>query len=309
MEQRLVCRNVTKKYDAGSTALDSVSLSIPLKGIFALIGRNGAGKTTLTRILATQLMPSSGSAEISGIDVVAKAGRIRELIAALPQEARAVQWLTPKQSVMSYLLYRGMGLGSANLTAEKALASLGLKQYSNKLNRLLSGGMKRKVLIAMVLASGCKILFVDEPTTGLDPLSRSELWDALSRLKKTHFIFLTTHYLEEAERLADTIGILDKGKLIASGTMDELRKSVRYQYSIMILQKGVRMEPRHGSIVNVENGFKQIITTEEEAERIGKALIRDGIRFSMNPISLEDIFYYYVKKPIESEKEQEEWQQ
>lgn len=306
MKSELVCKNLTKKYKDGATALDNLSITMPSKGIFALIGRNGAGKTTLTRILATELLPTSGNATINGIDVVKDPRTLREQIAILPQESRAIQWLTPKQSIISYLLYRGFSLKEAKSRVSSTLAMLGIKKYENTLNRLLSGGIKRKVLIATILASGSKILFVDEPTTGLDPISRTELWNVLSKLKKDRFIFLTTHYLEEAEILADRIGILDDGKLLASGTLNDLRDIVKYTYSVKILQKGVSVKTKHGNVTVGENGFKQIVTTEQEADRLAKRFIQDKTKFSINPISLEDIFYYLVKKPIETEEVQEE---
>ncbi len=306
MKAELVCKGLTKKYSKGPTALDGINFSIPSKGIFALIGRNGAGKTTLTRILATELLPTSGSATINGMDVVNDTNKLREQIAILPQEARAIQWLTPRQSIISYLLYCGFSVRDANSRVASTLQLLGIKKYENKLNRTLSGGIKRKVLIATVLASGSRILFVDEPTTGLDPISRSELWTVLNKLKKERFIFLTTHYLEEAERLADMIGIIDEGKLIAMGTLDQLRKIVKYGYSVKILQKGVSVKARQGKVIVGENGFKQIITTEKEADKLAKRFILEGTKFSMNPISLEDIFYYLVKKPIETDEAQDE---
>lgn len=307
-DQALVCEKVTKKYDKGSIALDSVSFSVPTRGIFALIGRNGAGKTTLTRILATELVPTSGKATIDGMDVMENTDKVRENIAILPQEARAIQWLTPRQSIISYLLYRGLSLKEAKARVPKTLALLDITKFENKLNRTLSGGIKRKVLISMILASKAKILFVDEPTTGLDPVSRAELWEVMNKLKKDNFVFLTTHYLEEAERLADRIGILDNGKLVALGTMDELRNKVKYSYSVRILEKGVMVKPREGRVVTLENGIKQIVTTEKEADRLAKKFVKEKTRFSMNPITLEDIFYYMVKKPIESDSEEDnEW--
>ena len=143
------------------------------------------------------------------------------------------------------------------------------------------------------------------------PISRAELWAVLNRLKKERFIFLTTHYLEEAERLADMIGILDEGRLVAMGTLNQLRNMVKYSYSVRILQKGVSVKPRHGNAIIGEDGFKQIITTEGEADRLANRFIQDRTRFSINPISLEDIFYYLVKKPIENAEAPEEggdWQ-
>lgn len=309
MENLLVCKNLTKRYVTGVTALDKINLSTEAHGIFALIGRNGAGKTTLIRILSTELLPTSGTATINGIDIVKEAETLREQIAILPQESRAIQWLTPRQTIFSYLLYRGLGVKEASARVSGALENLGIKKYENSVNRFLSGGLKRKVLMATILSSRAKILFVDEPTTGLDPLSRAELWNTLKKLKKDHFIFLTTHYLEEAEKLADLIGIIDNGKLLRIGTLDELRKSMKYQYSIRVLQEGVAIKPRSGEVITGLDGSSQILTTEQEADTITKRLIARRIKFAVNPVSLEDIFYYYVKKPIEesSEEESSEW--
>ncbi len=301
MENLLECRNLTKQYGKEAPALEDVSLSIETSGIFALLGRNGAGKTTLIRILATELEPSSGSASINGMDVVNDTKKIREQIAVMPQEARLVPWLTPRQTIYSYLLYRGFGRREAASKVDGALAKLGLGKYENIPNRHLSGGVKRRVLMTTILATDAKILFVDEPTTGLDPLIRADLWATLNELKKTHFIFLTTHYLEEAERLADMIGILENGKLLSLGTLDQLRSIVKYQYSIRILQSGSSFETKTGEIIKSVDGSTQILTTEEDADRLTEQLVREKKRFSVYPISLEDIFYYLVRKPIEED--------
>lgn len=305
MENFLECKNLTKQYGRDAVALDDVSLSIQTKGIFSLLGRNGAGKTTLIRILATELQPSSGSASINGMDVMSDARRIREQIAVMPQEARLVPWLTPKQTIYSYLLYRGFGRKEASSKVSDALARLGLGKYENTPNRHLSGGVKRRVLMTTILATDAKILFVDEPTTGLDPLIRADLWAMLNDLKKTHFIFLTTHYLEEAERLADMIGILENGRLLSLGTLNQLRSVVRYQVSVRIMQNGQSFEPRVGEVIRSADGSTQIFTTEEEADRITEQLVREKRRFSIYPISLEDIFYYLVRKPIEEDTQRD----
>src|SRR6266702_6474190 len=215
----LVCNQLTKVYEGKKTALNSVSVSIPTTGVFALIGRNGAGKTTLIRILATELEPTSGTATINGLDVVTEAKRLREEIAIVPQEARTMPWLTPRQTVQSYLLWRGFGYSEAKKMSDKSLKRMGLEKYAKTLNRKISGGTKRKVLMATVLSSESRILFLDEPTSGLDPVSRREFWEILEDLGKDRFIFLTTHYLEEAESLADRIGILAEGQLLAAGSL------------------------------------------------------------------------------------------
>jgi ABC-2 type transport system ATP-binding protein len=296
----IVCKGLSKTYDRKTYALDSVSLSFPDKGIITMIGRNGAGKTTLIRILSTELMPTRGSAFINGLDVVKEPTKVRDTIAIVPQEARAIPWLTPRQTITCYLLYRGMGYGEATKRVKSSLKRLELSQYENKLNRLLSGGTKRKVLVATVLASEAKVIFLDEPTTGLDPISRADLWRLLKELKKEYLIFLTTHYLEEAEHLADKIGIMEKGKLLAMGSMDELRKKVGQEYSIRVIQ-----DTKPKALAGIKSyrfeGGHQIMTSEKRAFEIANKLIREKVKFSTNPVSLEDIFYYIVKRPIEEE--------
>jgi ABC-2 type transport system ATP-binding protein len=289
----LVCEGLTKHY--GETkALESVSFSVPSSGIFALIGRNGAGKTTLIRILATELEPTSGSASINGMDVVKEDKKLRERIAIVPQEARTIAWMTPKQTISAYLLWRGFGYGEAKKRATESLARLGLEKYGDKLNRLLSGGTKRKVLAATVLASESDIIFLDEPTTGLDPISRREFWEILRELGRDRFICLTTHYLEEAEQLADTIGILKEGQLVASGSLASVRGRIRYQYSIKLSSKVPLPSGVKGEITTGKNGVTQILTNEEEALSISKKLSEGGLRFSIGPVSLDDIFFQVI---------------
>ncbi len=297
----VVCKGISKTYDRKTYALRNMSFSFPDRGIVAMIGRNGAGKTTLMRIMATELMPSKGSATINGIDVVKEPGRVRELIAIVPQEARVMPWLTPRQTVLSYLLYRGFGYHEALTRARRSLGKLGIGKFENVLGHKLSGGTKRKVLVATVLASEAKIIFLDEPTTGLDPISRAEVWRLLQRLKSNYLIFLTTHYLEEAELLADSIGIIDRGKLLAMGSIDELRKKAGQQYSIRVTQE-VKPRSLRGYKTTKFEGGHQLMTSEKKAFELSDKLIREKARFTINPVSLEDIFYRFAKKSIESEE-------
>ena len=294
----LLCDSLTKVYSGseGKRALDSVSLRVPSHGVFSLIGMNGAGKTTLVRILATQLEPTSGTASINGLDVIDDAKRIRSRIACVPQEARTVPWMTPKQTVLSYLLWRGFGYREANKSAVEALARVGLQAQQDVLNRHLSGGMKRKVLVATVLSSEADIIFLDEPTTGLDPISRQELWQFLTTLAENRFLILTTHYLEEAERLANMIGVLHEGKLVGLGTLEELRATVRYQYSVMVASDFQLPTVKDGAVTKGHSGQTQILTNESEAYDISRVLLETGARFSMSKISLEDIFFRLVHR-------------
>lgn len=295
----LTCESLTKIYsDKSRKALDSVTFSVPASGIFVLIGRNGSGKTTLVRILATELTATSGSASIDGVDVMKNPEGLRQRIAIVPQEARTVPWMTPLQTVSSYLMWRGFGYSESRRRAMVALGELGIESYANALNRTLSGGNRRKVLVATVMASEAEIIFLDEPTTGLDPISRREFWDLLRKVGKERFTFLTTHYLEEAEALADEIGILDRGKIIRIGTLGELRKSVPYNYALNVpFDERLKEQPaiKNGEVVKGTESYR-ILTTEDEAFRISRDLSKNGLKFSINPITLDDIFFYVLNK-------------
>ena len=296
MVEGILCESLTKVYSGskGRKALDEVSFNIPSSGVFSLIGMNGAGKTTLVRILATQLQPSSGRASVNGFDVMKDASRLRDRIACVPQEARTAPFMTPKETVLSYLLWRGMGYGEASKKAVEALAKVGLADQVDVVNRKLSGGTRRKVLVATVLSSGADVIFLDEPTTGLDPISRRELWKLLTSLAKDRFVILTTHYLEEAEQLANTIGILHRGKLIGLGTLDQLRASVRFEYSLMMPSAQDVPSVRDGEVTVGVAGQTQILTNELEAREISKSLLEKGTKFSMSRISLDDVFFRLV---------------
>jgi ABC-2 type transport system ATP-binding protein len=298
---KLECYSLTKVYEDHRKALEDISFSVDTSGIFALIGRNGAGKTTLIRILATELEPTSGNASINGLNIGKQDDRLREKIAIVPQEARAIRWMTPKQTVFSYLLWRGYGYKNARRLADESLEKLGLQEYANVLNSKLSGGTKRKVLIATVTASEADIIFLDEPTTGLDPISRRELWEILRSLAKNRFIFLTTHYLEEAEQLADKIGILKDGKLVSIGSLSELRKSTPYQYSIKLSRDAQIPMPKEAQVTKSESGINQIMTNEEDAFRLAKLLAEQGIKFSIAPVTLDDVFFYLVGQKARDE--------
>jgi len=295
----VTCDNLVKVYGRSKfRALDSVSFSIPSRGIFVLIGRNGSGKTTLVRILATELEPTSGTATINGIDVVEEPVKLREKIAIVPQEARPLPWMTPMQTVLSYLLWRGFAYKEARQRASEWLEKVGLGAYKNTLNRTLSGGLKRKVSVATVLSSDAEIIFLDEPTTGLDPISRRELWEILKETGKERFTFLTTHYLEEGEQLADQIGILDKGRLIRIGSLEQLRQSVKHNYSLKLLSRLAQdfLASAKGEVLSENDGYVRILTSEEEAFRISRELAKSGYKFTINPISLDDIFFYLVSR-------------
>ena len=291
-------QNLTKNYGGNNLALDSVSFKISLNGIMAVIGKNGAGKTTLVRILSTELLPTNGNAYINGYDVVKDAKNIREIIAVVPQEARAIPWLTPIQTISSYLMWRGLSYRESVEKGKEVLRTFGLEDVENEKSRKLSGGMKRKVLVATVVSSDAPIIFLDEPTTGLDYISRKELWNILQLMKKNRLIILTTHYLEEAENLGDIIGILDKGKLLAIGGMNELRKIVKYPFSIKTSAK-IDLNENNVFIKKLRDDEIQIFSTEKVIFELAQTLLEKKVRFTVEEVSLNNIFEFLVEGGVE----------
>ncbi len=294
----VTCTTLTKVYGGAEEkkALDSVTFTTNSHGIFSLIGMNGAGKTTLVRILATQLELTAGSATIDGLDVMKDTRKLRERIAIIPQEARSIPWMTPSQSVYSYLLWRGEERRTASRKAIESLAKLGIGDLASTPNRKLSGGQRRKVMVAAVLAAEADITFLDEPTTGLDPISRKELWNSLEVISREKFLVLTTHYLEEAERLANNIAILDRGRLLGMGDMQSLRRLVKFQFSIRIPPGQRAPRSDEGYVTIGKDGGTQILTSEGEAYRLSGLLLADGVGFSVNHTTLDDVFFHLVRE-------------
>jgi ABC-2 type transport system ATP-binding protein len=291
----LEVNNLTKLYDKRKLALDSINFSVKLNGIFAIIGRNGAGKTTFLRILATQLLPTSGTVLVDGVDIIKEPGKIRERMAAVPQEARPVNWMTPQEMIFSYLLWRGYGYDEAKIKTSESLATLEITEFAKKPNRTLSGGTKRKVLVATAISTEADIIFLDEPTTGLDPISRQQIWSLLKRIKENRLIFLTTHYLEEAEELADMIGILDRGKLMGLGTLKDFRSKVDFDTVVKIYKK-IKLPPGlQGNIIYEEDGI-HVNTNSRFAAELSESLLKEGVPFSVSPLTLQDIFFNVVHK-------------
>ncbi|MEM3947286.1 MAG: ABC transporter ATP-binding protein [Metallosphaera sp.] len=262
---------LSKVYKDGTVALDSVSFSSSAK-VLSVLGRNGAGKTTMMRILSTQLLPSSGSARILGIDVVKEAKKLRSLIVSIPQEAKPIGFASPLEHITMFLTARGMSISTSLEEARRALKEIGLWEVRDKPCDDLSGGMKRKVFVAMALASNAEVIFLDEPTTGLDPISRLEVWSIIRNISSR--VILTTHYMEEAEELSDDIVMLGKGRVIAKGSKEDL---------LAPLKGKVRVEGVGEKII----GKTQISYLDENRakEVIGKAIIK--------PVSLEDLFILY----------------
>ncbi len=213
--------NLEKKYGA-KTAVKSLNLSIEEGELFALLGVNGAGKTTTIKILSCLTKPTSGDAILLGDSILENPQAIKEKINVSPQETAVAPKLTVRENLEFIAGVYGSDKVIARQKANQIITTLGLSEVEKQKAKTLSGGWQRRLSIAMALISEPKILFMDEPTLGLDVLARRELWSVIKGLKGKIVIILTTHYLEEAEALADRIGIMTAGELKAVGTAAEL---------------------------------------------------------------------------------------
>ena len=205
------------------TAVDALSLSIEQGEIFALLGVNGAGKTTTIKMLTCLSKPTNGDAVLLGDSVVSNAYAVKEKIGVSPQETAIARNLSVKENLAFIAKIYEFNKKAVDKKVEEMLTAFSLMEVSNDKAKTLSGGMQRRLSIAMALISNPQILFLDEPTLGLDVIARRELWKIVEKLKGKITIILTTHYMEEAEALSDRIGIMVKGKLKAVGTAEELR--------------------------------------------------------------------------------------
>ena len=218
--------NLTKKYKDVVT-VDNLNLSVFKGEIFSLLGVNGAGKTTTIKMLSTLTRPTSGTAYIKGNDVVTRSSAVKEIIALSPQETAVAPKLTTKENLEFICGIYGFSKEKTQSKTKELTALLGLEKVIDKRADKLSGGMKRRLSIALSLISEPEVLFLDEPTLGLDVLSRSELWDLILSLKGRVTIILTTHYMEEAEHLSDRIAIMKEGKLLFVGKSQEIKEIAR----------------------------------------------------------------------------------
>jgi ABC-2 type transport system ATP-binding protein len=207
-------------------AVDGIDLTIAPGELFSLLGPNGAGKTTTIKMLCCLLRPTEGTATIGGYDIREDPLRVRRIISVSPQETAIAEHLTARENLALMARLHGLDRAETRRRSEEILETVGLASRAHQRVRKYSGGMKRRLSIAMALVSHPDVLFLDEPTLGLDPQSRRGLWEHIEGLKGTITILLTTHYLEEADSLADRIAVIDEGKVIALGTSDELKAAV-----------------------------------------------------------------------------------
>jgi ABC-2 type transport system ATP-binding protein len=213
----------------GIRALDGLDISVPRGMIYGLLGPNGAGKSTTVKILTSLARPDSGEARVEGVDVLARPGQVRHLIGVVAQRSGADPTATGRENLILQGRLYGLRGATVRARADELLAHFGLTEAAGRLVRTYSGGMQRRLDVALGLMHRPAVLFLDEPTTGLDPESRTAMWQEIARLAggEGMTVLLTTHYLEEADRLASRLAIVDRGRVVTSGTPDELKGELR----------------------------------------------------------------------------------
>jgi ABC-2 type transport system ATP-binding protein len=298
-------------------ALRGVDLRVETGSVFGLLGPNGAGKTTAVRILTTLLLPDEGSARVAGFDVVRDASKVRAQIGLAGQYAAVDENLTGFENLeMVGRLYH-LGRGPSRARARELLSSFDLADAGGRLVRTYSGGMRRRLDLAAALVARPPVLFLDEPTTGLDIRSRIGLWDAIEALvSEGTTVLLTTQYLDEADRLADRIAVIDQGLVIAEGTPDELKDQVggeRLDIHLCDSQRGEEAVAALASIASdrpfLEDGSVRVPVAQRRgtiAEAV-RALDDAGIAIddiSVSVPTLDDVFLNLTGRPAEPETEE-----
>lgn len=223
-EYAIETHGLTKQF-GDVRAVDGLDLSVRRGELFALLGVNGAGKTTTIRMLTTLARPTAGTARVCGCDLLTESREVKRVSGISPQQTAIAQGLTVRENLMLMIRLFGATTAEAKERTAALLAALSLDDVAERRAKVLSGGYQRRLSIALALASDPEVLYLDEPTLGLDVLARRELWHLISRLRGEKTIVLTTHYLEEAEALSDRVGVMAGGRLLAVDTPDGLKRT------------------------------------------------------------------------------------
>jgi len=304
-------QEITKRF-GGFTAVDGISFSVEHGEIFALLGPNGAGKSTLIRMLTTLIPPTAGNASISGYDVVKEANAVRGLIGVIPQAMTSDLELSVEENLLIYAKLYGVPRERRLRLIDELLEAVELTKWKDKPVRNLSGGMRRRVEIARGLVHEPQVLFLDEPTTGLDPVSRAAVWEMLRRLKNRRnlTVLLTTHYMDEADKLCDRIAIVDHGKLVVLDSPMKLKSSISganiLEVSFPSTPTGwegrVKALPQVKSVSFHENVFR-IATNNGPATTMALLDAAAQIQLPVSSLSiqsttLDDVFVHYTGRQL-----------
>jgi len=287
-------------------AVNSIDLSIREGELFSLLGPNGAGKTTAIKMLCCLLRPCSGTATIMGHDIQKDAIAVKKVIDISPQETAIAEHLNAWENLSLMGGIHGFAKEEVKKRSEELLEMIGLTKRAKEQVRKFSGGMKRRLSIAMALVSDPQVLFLDEPTLGLDPQSRRGIWEHIAELKGKKTILHTTHYLEEADALADRIAIIDEGKIVALGTPRELKDSISDMQVMVVKAKNLTSDDIEGlremypEVKAVEDGV-EIKAKEVSFHEIVDYLRPRGVVIestSRKQVTLDDVFLHLTGKEL-----------
>ena len=299
--------NLSKRF-GDFCAVDGLSFNVEHGEVFGLLGPNGAGKSTLIRMLTTLMPPTSGTARINGFDIVRAANDVRACIGVIPQAMTSDLDLSAEENMSIFAKLYGIPRERRRQTIDQLLAAVDLTQWADKPVKNFSGGMRRRLEIARGLVHEPRIFFLDEPTTGLDPVSRVAVWDMLSRLKRERdlTILVTTHYMDEADKLCDRIAIVDHGKLVALDSPLKLKASIPGKNILEVSFSDVPvgwMETLEGLSdvadvraddhvfrVSSHNGPRTTVEVMEAARQAGIAVVS----LSVQSTTLDDVFVHYT---------------
>ena len=288
--------NLTKTF-GNRIAVSNLNIEIKPGEIFSLLGTNGAGKTTTIKMLCCLIQPASGSASVMGFDIIKKQQKIKEIIGVSPQETAIAGHLNTLENLLLMGGVFGLKTVESKRRAKNLMDLMELEDRKDQ-SRKLSGGLQRRLNIAMALMSDPQILFLDEPTLGLDPHARKSVWNYIEKLKSEKTILLTTHYLEEADSLADHIAIMDKGKIIESGTSSELKKRYTSKQTLRISGDNITAEVieilnKQGFETNSSPNGIEIIAQELDINSIIDLLRQNDVKIKgieMKEPTLDDVF-------------------
>jgi ABC-2 type transport system ATP-binding protein len=313
-------RSLAREFKGGVRAVDGIDLHVAEGEIYGFLGPNGAGKSTTVHMLTTLLPPSSGTATVAGFDIVKQGPAVRKAIGAALQEAALDPILSGREHMRLQTALHAVPRDERRARGDELLERVGLTAAADRKVKTYSGGMKRRLDLALALVHRPRILFLDEPTTGLDPQSRSALWQEVARLAKEDgvTVFLTTQYLEEADVLCDRVGIIDRGRIVAEGTPNELKATIG-RSTVDIVPADHEQRDR---VANVLSQFGELT----QASPHGIAVLLSGDEFGLADViraldaeelhieqlqlhapSLDDVFLAKTGRTLEgAEKEQEE---
>ncbi len=298
--------NLTKTYGE-LVAVDRLNMTVQQGEIFGLLGPNGAGKTTVISMLSTMLKPTEGTAKVNGFDIVSEAGSVRKSIGIVFQEPSVDDELTGIENLQLHAMWYGVPRNLRKDRISEVLRITGLEDRKNDLVKTYSGGMRRRLELGRGLVHHPRVLFLDEPTLGLDPQTRDMIWKYIAELARREHItvVLTTHYMEEAERLCDRIAIIDNGKILVLDTVDALERSIGGDFvCIKMSNPNAQSFKDLSYIKKVETDDDLLVLTVENAsEHLQEILEKAGKveRIELRPATLNDVFLHFTGREIREE--------